>query len=198
MSSQKEHFKVQCESRFFFCKIFSQYIQNFPWISLHLNEIWACLVFWLTARDVTGGSVRAQRNQKKEINLNVVIKHFNLSQLMQGALRRTNAENSKQIFPEKELRGHSPNFHIHVSLSDLYMYSHDGSAYSSTGKYVDRSSEYINRSQTHECGNWDWVRAIPRKGIHKWDFRCSVCLAVGGLQTPPSPPYLPLVFRSNI
>ncbi len=41
-------------------------------------------------------------------------------------------------------------------------------------KYVDRSWEYINRSQTHECGNRDWGHAIPRKGIHKWDFRCSV------------------------
>ncbi len=40
-------------------------------------------------------------------------------------------------------------------------------------KYVDRSWNYINRSQTHECGNWGWGRAIPRKGIHKWDFRCS-------------------------
>jgi hypothetical protein len=37
------------------------------------------------------------------------------------ALQRTNAENSKQIFPEKELRGHKPNFHIHVSVSDLYI-----------------------------------------------------------------------------
>ncbi len=36
------------------------------------------------------------------------------------ALQRTNTENSKQIFPEKELRGYSPNFHIHVSVSDLY------------------------------------------------------------------------------
>jgi hypothetical protein len=34
-------------------------------------------------------------------------------------LQRTNGENLKQIFPEKELRGHCPNFHIHVSLSDL-------------------------------------------------------------------------------
>ncbi len=40
-------------------------------------------------------------------------------------------------------------------------------------KYVDRSWDYINLSQTHECGNWGWGRAIPRKGIHKWDFRCS-------------------------
>jgi hypothetical protein len=30
-------------------------------------------------------------------------------------------ENSKQIFPERELRGHSPNFRIHVSVSDLYI-----------------------------------------------------------------------------
>jgi hypothetical protein len=37
------------------------------------------------------------------------------------ALQRANAENSKQIFPEKELRGQSPNFHIHVSVSDLYI-----------------------------------------------------------------------------
>ncbi len=42
------------------------------------------------------------------------------------------------------------------------------------GKYVDLSWEYINHSQTHECGNWDWGHAIPRKGIHKWDFPCSV------------------------
>ncbi len=26
-----------------------------------------------------------------------------------------------QIFPEKKLRGHSPNFHIHVPVSDLYI-----------------------------------------------------------------------------
>ncbi len=41
-------------------------------------------------------------------------------------------------------------------------------------QYVDRSWEYINRSQTHECGNWDWGLAISFLGIHKWDFRCSV------------------------
>jgi hypothetical protein len=30
-------------------------------------------------------------------------------------------------------------------------------------KYVDRSCDYINRSQTHECGNWGWGCGIPRK-----------------------------------
>jgi hypothetical protein len=40
------------------------------------------------------------------------------------------------------------------------------------GKYVDRSWEYTNRSQsqTHECGNWDWGCAIPFLGIRKWNF----------------------------
>ncbi len=37
------------------------------------------------------------------------------------ALQRQNAENVKQIFPEKEYRGLSPNFHIHASVSDLYI-----------------------------------------------------------------------------
>jgi hypothetical protein len=38
-----------------------------------------------------------------------------------NTLQRHNTENLKQIFPEKELRGLSPNFHIHVSVSDLYI-----------------------------------------------------------------------------
>jgi hypothetical protein len=44
------------------------------------------------------------------------------------------------------------------SVSDLLvLYSHDWSAYSATGKYVDQSWEYINRSKTHECGNWEYT-----------------------------------------
>jgi hypothetical protein len=54
-------------------------------------------------------------------------------------LHRRNTENSKPIFQEKELRHLSPNFHIHVSVSDLYEYSLDGSAHSAARKYVDRS-----------------------------------------------------------
>jgi hypothetical protein len=40
---------------------------------------------------------------------------------MCNTLQRQNAENLKQIFPEKEYRGLSPNFHIHVSMSELYI-----------------------------------------------------------------------------
>jgi hypothetical protein len=41
--------------------------------------------------------------------------------LFGSTLQIHNTENSKQIFPEKELRGLSPNFPIHVSVSDLYV-----------------------------------------------------------------------------
>ncbi len=45
-------------------------------------------------------------------------------------------------------------------------------------EYVDRSS--INRSQTHECGNWDWDTDIPFLGI--FCFEISVfCLCSGAM-----------------
>jgi hypothetical protein len=44
---------------------------------------------------------------------------------------RYNAKSQYRKFetniPRKGLRGHSPNFHIHVSLSDLHVYSHNQS-----------------------------------------------------------------------
>ncbi len=63
-----------------------------------------------------------------------------------STLPRHITENSKQIFLEKELRGLSPNFHIHVSVSDLYIPS-IGGAYSATGKYVDQYWYYMNRQR---------------------------------------------------
>jgi hypothetical protein len=82
-----------------------------------------------------------------------------------NTLQRFNTENLKQIFLEKELLGHSPN------VCEQFIYSNDRSAYSAAGNMWP---DPINRSQTHECGNWDWGRAISRNGIHKWNFRCSV------------------------
>ncbi len=40
---------------------------------------------------------------------------------MLTTLQRHNTENSKQIFPGKELRDYSPNSYIHVSASDLFI-----------------------------------------------------------------------------
>ncbi len=38
-----------------------------------------------------------------------------------STLQRHNTENSKQIFPEKELRGYNPNSYINVSVNVLYI-----------------------------------------------------------------------------
>jgi hypothetical protein len=53
----------------------------------------------------------------------------------------------------------------HSCVCERFIYSHDRSAYSAAGKYVNRSWEYIK--YIYECGNWDWGRAIPRKRKHK-------------------------------
>ena len=64
------------------------------------------------------------------------------------------------VFPEKKLLFPKQNFNVlshisftHISVRDLYI--KDRSSYFAAGKYVDRSWEYINRSQTHECENYD-------------------------------------------
>ncbi len=78
-------------------------------------------------------------------------------------LQRTKIENSKQIFSEKELLGHSPKFYTHVSVSDLYIPT------------IDRPSLLQEK-----CGpvtdTWMWKLGLrPRNsqkkgGIHKWIF----------------------------
>ncbi len=95
----------------------------------------------------------------------------------------------KLLFPKQNFNLLSPSSYTHISVRDLYTYFQDQSAYSAAWKYVDRSWEYINRSQTHEFGNWIWGRAIPTKWIHKWDFPCSVCQRMLGSN--------PWLFRVN-
>jgi hypothetical protein len=68
------------------------------------------------------------------------------------ALQRQNTEISKQIFPEKDYRGLSPNLHIHASVSDLYI--------PTIGLPILLEEicrpilGLLNSSQTHECLNW--------------------------------------------
>jgi hypothetical protein len=41
--------------------------------------------------------------------------------ISESCTQRHNTESLKHILPEKELLGLSPNFHIYVSVSDLYI-----------------------------------------------------------------------------
>ncbi len=88
-------------------------------------------------------------------------------------LQGHNTKNSKQIFPEKELRVASVPIFTFMCLKAISIFPRSVCLFCYTGKYMVRFWEYINCSQTYECGNLDWGRPIPFLGIHKWDFRCS-------------------------
>jgi hypothetical protein len=47
----------------------------------------------------------------------------------------------------------------------LFLYGFGSVHILSCSRIGDRSWEYINRSQTHECGNWDCGRVIPFLGM---------------------------------
>jgi hypothetical protein len=74
-------------------------------------------------------------------------------------------ENTIYVFQEKELRGLSLNLHIHVSVSDLYILWIGPHIFLQQNRQTNRGNIYLNRPQTHECGNWDWGRTIPFLGI---------------------------------
>jgi hypothetical protein len=46
---------------------------------------------------------------------------------------------------------------LHLCLCERFIYSPDRSAYSAAGKKAGPKVGilYLDRSQTHECGNWD-------------------------------------------
>jgi hypothetical protein len=83
-------------------------------------------------------------------------------------------ENPIYVFFFWELRGLSPNFHIHVSVSDVYsifpgLVPH---IFLQQNRQINcAKNENINGSQTHEYGNWDSSRAIPFLEIFVSNFR---------------------------
>ncbi len=76
------------------------------------------------------------------------------------------------VFLSWELRGLSPNIHIHVPVSKLYI--------PRTGPHIFLQQ---NRQIDLRCGNWDCGRAIPFLEIFVSNFRyCffAVCCRLGG------------------
>ncbi len=70
------------------------------------------------------------------------------------------AQCAASLFPKQNYNVLSPNFYTPIYLWEIYcIYFQNQSVCYAAAKY--------------ECGNWDWGRTIPRKVIHKWDFRCS-------------------------
>ncbi len=78
-----------------------------------------------------------------------------------GFCLHTAKENPIYVLLETELRGCSPNFHIHVSVSDLYISTISPPIFLQQNRLTHRG----NRSQKQECRNWDWGRAFVSGNI---------------------------------
>ncbi len=62
-------------------------------------------------------------------------------------------ESTIYVFLFWELLGLRPNCHVHVSVSDLYISRIGPHILLQQNRQIDRGNVYVNRSQTHECGN---------------------------------------------
>jgi hypothetical protein len=67
----------------------------------------------------------------------------------------------KLLFPKQNYNILSPSSYTH-KICERFIYFKDRSVYSAAGKYVDRPWEYMNRSQTHECGSTEAAQ-FPEK-----------------------------------
>ncbi len=78
-------------------------------------------------------------------------------EISSATLQRQNTEISKQIFPEKEYRGLSPNFKIHASVSDLNMW-----------RYCRRSIIEISSAICSRLAHYDVNLALHTRCIFKY------------------------------
>jgi hypothetical protein len=68
-------------------------------------------------------------------------------------LQRDNTKNAKQIIPEKELRRLSPNFHIHVYVSDLYIPTIGPSIVLQENMYIAHRHMNVETAHNSSSGN---------------------------------------------
>ncbi len=88
-------------------------------------------------------------------------------------------ENSNYVFPENELRGLSPNFHIHVSVGDLYTVF-PGLVHTFSGSRIDRPIVGVYKSLT-ETWRWQFYFMLQKiiKKSHLWYLTsCHKCVGL--------------------
>jgi hypothetical protein len=109
-------------------------------------QIQTCTSPWFNSSILRHSGIREAAD---DVVLNKVLKKPPLKASL-PTLQRQNAENFKQIFPEKEYSGLSPIFHIHVSVSELYI-STMGLPFLLEEICVPMLETY--KSLTNTCGN---------------------------------------------
>ncbi len=83
--------------------------------------------------------------------------------------QNTLQRNLDSCIPRKGIARHQPKCpHSCVCERSIYW-----STYFPSAEYADRSCKYINRTQKHECRNWDCGRPVPILGIYVSNYRNS-------------------------
>ena len=95
----------------------------------------------------------------------------------------------KLLFPKQNYNVLSPYSYTLIYLWEIYIFPGSVCLFCCREICGPILGIYKLLSDTHECGNWDWDRAISRKGMHNWDFPCSVVyfpLICGAYSAPES------------
>ncbi len=138
-------------------------MSNCLYVFLRYRSLWPTVGFYV--QTVFSDCTANEGPVRRESNINVYFP-FMYSQKWNCAA---------SLFPKQNYNVLSPNSYTQISVRYLYISRIGLSIWLQPNMWTDhRTWNYINRSQTHKCGNWNWGRTIPRKRIHKWDFRCSV------------------------
>jgi hypothetical protein len=78
---------------------------------------------------------------------------FCLPEIFKNIIVRISIEYT--VFPEMKLCSLVPKSYIHVSVSDLYIPRIGQPIWLQQNRQTDPGNVYVNRSQIHECGNWE-------------------------------------------
>jgi hypothetical protein len=87
-------------------------------IEKDISIVLPCPLAFISPLDIVEEDIYVLYTYLYTIRMYSVYRKICTGVLMASSLQRHNTENAKQMFPEKELRGLRPNFHIYVSVSD--------------------------------------------------------------------------------